>query len=104
MYGSNMEEYLALHNVSLLDFGIFVALWIIGAVLIWCLVKMWFINMRKYKDDKMANGLLTLTIIILLVVLFPVMVMGLWHFINMVLHLTMGSDLYCLLDMKLPAV
>jgi len=99
-----MAEYLAQHNMSLVDFWICVGLWWLGAVFIWFIVKMWFINMRKFGEDKSANGLITLTVITILVIILPVMLMGLWHFINMVLSLTMHSDLYCLLDMKLPAV
>ena len=99
-----MKEYLALHNVTMMDFWILTGLWILGAGLIYLLIRMWIINMRKYKGDHMANGMFTLTILVVLAVLVPVMFMGLWHFINMVLHLMLGSDLYCLLDMQLPAV
>ena len=99
-----MSEYLALHNMTMLDFWVFVVLWLLCAALVWVLIKMWIINMRKYRDDHMANGMITLTVLVFLSVLIPMMVMGLWHFINMILHLTLGSDLYCLLDMKLPAV
>ena len=99
-----MREYLALHNVNLLTFWVFVFLWFLGVVVCWVLVKMWFINMKKYKGDSMPNALFTLTVLVVLAVLLPVLAMGLWHFINMVLQLTVHSDLYCLLDMKFPAV
>ena len=68
-----MREYLALHNVSLLTFWVFVFLWFLGVVVCWVLVKMWFINMKKYKGDSMPNALFTLTVLVVLAGLLPVL-------------------------------
>jgi len=90
-----MREYLALHNVTMLDFWILLGLWIAGVVLTYLLIRWWFRNMEK---EDVPNPMLTLFVIVFLVVFGPVMLMGLWHFINMVLHLTLGSDLYFLVS------
>ena len=90
-----MREYLALHNVTMLDFWILSGLWIAGAVLTYLLVRWWFRNMKK---EDVPSPMLTLVVIVFLVVIGPVLAMGLWHFINMVLHLTLGSDLYFLVS------
>lgn len=90
-----MREYLALHNMTMLDFWILLGLWIAGAVLTYLLIRWWFRNMKK---EDVPNPMLTLSVIAFLVVIGPFMTMGLWHFINMVLHLTLGSDLYFLVS------
>ena len=84
--------------MSLLDFWLCFAGWWVGAIVIWLIVKMWIINMRKYPDDTVANGLFSLVSLVVLVVLIPPMFMGFWHFINMVLQLSFGWDLYFLVS------
>ena len=78
-----MSEYLALHNMTLLDFWICFGLWMVGAVLIYLLIRMWVTSLKKYRDDKSFIGLFTLVVLVILVFIGPVMFMGLWHFIHM---------------------
>ena len=90
-----MEEYLLQHNVTMSDFWILVVLWICGIV---ALFLMWRATIKLYMDEKKCNhyhNILTwMTSIVISGVLIPVLMMGAWHFINMVTTLLWNFDLY----------
>ena len=90
-----MEEYLLQHNVTISDFWIFVVLWILGIVL---LFFMWRATIKLYMVEKKYNHyhnyLTWIGSSVLTFVFGPVIVMGAWHFINMVTTLLWNFDLY----------
>ncbi len=92
-----MIEYLAAHNVTIVTFVIFVVLWLMTAFFygfgVYILIK----NVKKMKTDPIADGVATYTLFALIafsVTFGPVMVCGFWHFLNMVLTLCFGFNLY----------
>ena len=92
-----MVEYLATHNVTMVGFVILLTLWLLGAFLfgygIYILVK----NSKKIKTDPLADAVATYTLVGLvgfIIFLGPIMACGFWHFLNMVLTLCFGFNLY----------
>lgn len=94
-YSSNMEEYLLQHNVTISDFWIFVVLWIFGIVALFFMwratIKLYMVE-KKYNNDH--NCLTWIGSIAISGILIPVLMMGAWHFINMVTTLLWNFNLY----------
>ena len=90
-----MEEYLLQHNVTISDFWIFVVLWILGIVALFFMwrstIKLYMVE-KKYNNDH--NYLTWIGSIVISTVFIPVLMMGAWHFINMVTTLLWNFDLY----------
>jgi hypothetical protein len=90
-----MEEYLLQHNVTMSDFWILVVLWILGIVV---LFFMWRATIKLYMVEKKCNYfhnyLTWIGSIVISGVFIPVLMMGAWHFINMVTTLLWNFDLY----------
>ena len=87
-----MEEYLLGHNVTMQDFWIFLVMWVLDVLF---MIYLW------WKTQRMANkkceydgGMKYFTTILYTIVSAPLLLMGAWHFINMVLTLLFGFDLY----------
>ena len=82
------KDYLAVHNVTPVDFFILLALWLIIVIL---LARLWTNLLRDYdKDD--APGIFAASFFTL--VLAPYILMGAWHFINMLTTIFFGFDMY----------
>ena len=90
-----MEEYLLQHNVTISDFWINVVLWIFGIALLFFMwratIKLYMVE-KKYDHDH--NCLTWITSIVISGIFMPVLMMGIWHFINMVTTLLWNFDLY----------
>ena len=90
-----MEQYLLQHNVTISDFWILVVFWIFGIV---ALFFMWRTTIKLYMVEKKYNNyhnyLTWITSIVISGILIPVLMMGAWHFINMVTTLFWNFNLY----------
>ena len=90
-----MEQYLLQHNVTISDFWILVVFWIFGIV---SLFFMWRTTIKLYMVEKKYNHyhnyLTWITSIVISGILIPVLMMGAWHFINMVTTLLWNFNLY----------
>ena len=90
-----MKEYLLSHNVTIFDFWFLVCAWIFGVIL---LIFLWMATVKAYKIETKYNEyhnlLFPATTIMISCIGVPVLAMGLWHFLNMILTLNFGFNLY----------
>lgn len=87
-----MEEYLLGHNVTMSDFWIFIVMWVLGLLF---LIFLWKSSIKMANREESYDGGVTyFTTIVISVIITPLLLMGAWHFINMVLTLLFGFDLY----------
>lgn len=80
-----MKEYLLQHNVTMLDFWIFVAGFILGAYI---LFYFWKRLIKEWKDtDKEINIMLLIANTLMTGFIGTLLLMGAVHFVQMVLFL-----------------
>lgn len=90
-----MEEYLLQHNVTMSDFWGLLFAWVFGVVLLFFL---WRSTIKLYQTEKkyghLHNYITWIGSSALTIVFGPAIVMGAWHFINMVTTLLWNFNLY----------
>ena len=80
-----MKEYLLQHNVNLFDFWVFVGMFIAGVAMLW---YFWSRLIKEWKTtDKEVNIMLLLVTIMMTGCIGTYLLMGLVHFVQMVLFL-----------------
>lgn len=92
-----MVEYLAAHNVTMVDFVILLALWLAGVFLFWRGFRTLVKNAKEADTSPQAGAIANMMAVVLAasaIVFFPIMLCGFWHFLNMVLTLFFGFNLY----------
>lgn len=90
-----METYLLNHNITIFDFSLLLILWIIGTLIF---IFGWMGTYKLYKfecENGHFHNLITwLGMIVYTIWIGPIYFCGFWHFLNMILNLYFGFNLY----------
>ena len=80
-----MVVYLLQHNMTMRDFWIFLVMWVLGLLF---LIFLWRQSWKVFnRDEAWDGGMLYFTTLGYTVVSVPLLLMGAWHFILMIISL-----------------